>query len=479
MNYKKQFLSGTKWNAVRMITLTLTQLISVLIIGKFISPREYGLFGMVNVFIGLAYVFTDAGFSNVIIYKQENDSNKLSSVFWINVIVGVIISISICIIAPIASRYYNEPQLKNLIIISSINFIILPLGQIFISLSKKDLKFRQIALIDILSNILQIVFIIIFSIIGLGVLSLIYGKIVQSLISSTLYFLFNRKTYKINFYFNLKEIQDFISFGLFQLGDRITNYLKSNIDYLIIGKFVGAETLGIYTLAYQLIMMPIQKVNPILIDTAFPIFVKFKDNDEKINKNYYKLQQIIAYILMPIFALVFILSEEFINQFYGVGWSKAIVLLKIFSFLGIIISLGNPIGCLLNTKGRPDIGFKWNIISMVLVMVFNLIGINWGIVGVAISTTIYNLIISWPVDFYIRFKLSNMRIRDYFYNLKNPFIISLCMFFIVLIIRYCSKLIINNNSLIIIICSLSGILLYFSLIRYFNLELYREIKNKV
>lgn len=478
MNYKNKFLNGAKWNTIKMLITTVIQFMTILIVGKFISPEEYGLYGMVNVFIGIANIFTDAGFSDVIIYKQENDDNIISSLYWTNIIIGIIIFIIIVLLSPLAAAYYKEKRLINLIILSGINFLILPFGQIFISLAKKDLKFRDIAIIDSISSILQIIFVLIFAINKFGILSLIYGGLFQSFFSSILYVIIN-KDIKIKFHIRYNEIKEFIKYGSYQLGSKLTNYLRGNVDYLLIGRFLGANALGIYTLAYQLIMFPIQKINPILTDTSYPIFIKFKNDNEKLNGNYYKLQKIISYLVFPIIAGIFVVIPEFIKIFYGAGWQQSIAVIRIYCITSVIISLGNPIGCILYPKGRFDIAFIWNILSAIFTFIFDLIGIKWGIRGVAVASTIYAIFIMWPVDFYIRKLVSNMKVKDYFINLKDPAFITFFMVIILFVIKFIIKFFIISNSGILIILVAFGALIYIELFKFYEKDLYNTLKSEL
>ena len=177
MEYVKHIKNGTKWNTVRMLAITIIQFITTIIIGIFLTTEQYGLYGMVNVFTGLAFILADCGLSNVIIYKQENDSEKISTLFWLNLIIGIITTIIAIIIIPLAVWFYKEPKLTGLIKLMSINFLIIPIGQIHFAILKQNFEFKKIAIIDLLANIIYLFSIVFFAYNNYGAYSIIIAQI--------------------------------------------------------------------------------------------------------------------------------------------------------------------------------------------------------------------------------------------------------------------------------------------------------------
>ena len=189
------------------------------------------------------------------------------------------------------------------------------------------------------------------------------------------------------------------------MGQRLLNYFSANIDYLITGRFLGPTQLGYYTLAYRLMMFPIWQVNPIFTNVAFPIFSWVQDDDRRLRAGYQRMIAYISLLTFPMYAGMFVLAEAFVRAVYGPAWLPAVPVIRIFCLLGILIVLGNPIGSLLLAKGKANWGFWLNVFSFCGRSVSNLIGVQWGILGVALSRLVFDLLFLFPFRFYLRWKL--------------------------------------------------------------------------
>lgn len=468
------FINSTKWNAVKMIVVTAVQFIIMVLIGHFISPEDFGLYGIINVVLGLALLLTDAGFANAIIYNQEEDINKISSLFFVTLLLGGILAIILIIVSPLIATFYEEPKITKLLFLASLNLIVVPFGQVFLALARKNLEFKKITIVEIVSSAIQLITMLILAVNHMGVIGLILSKIFYSATGAILYFYICRNKYKIRLAVNMQEIKHYITFGFYQLGEKVTNYINSNIDYILIGKLLGTQALGIYTLAYQLMMMPIIRINPVLIESAFPLFAKMKNDNNVLNQNYYKLQKTISLMLFPICLMIFILAPEIIDVLYGPKWIEAALILRILSIKGILISLGNPINCILLTKGRPDLGFKWNVIAAVGMLITTLISVQWGIKGVAIGSLIFMVIIALPADFIMRKIASQASVKDYWINIRKLILINLIITVLLIIIK---DIIFVNTYKMIIIITLIGIGGYLLMYRTFEKNTYTNLKQ--
>ncbi|MFB4321124.1 oligosaccharide flippase family protein, partial [Priestia sp. BR_2] len=225
-----------------------------------------------------------------------------------------------------------------------------------------------------------------------------------------------------------------------------------------------------------LMMMPITRINPILIESAYPHFVKLKDNNALLNSNYYKLQKSIAFLTFPICFMMFILAPEIVGILYGDKWSQAAIILRILSFKGMLVSLGNPINCILLTKGMPNLSFKWNVITAIGMFVFSFTGIKWGIEGVALSSLLFMILLALPADLLMRRIASEAKPKDYWYNLKKIFFINALIFIIILLFKnYLIETITQNGAITLTVSLFLSLLLYIGFYRKFEKDLYNTI----
>lgn len=399
MKYQKIAINGAKWTTSSTAILTILQFTQVTVLARILTPTEFGLVGMVTILINLFTIFSDMGVSNAIIYKQEEDPKKLSSLYWLNIFFGVLLCLIMILSTPLITSYYNEPKLKDIILISSVIFLINPLGQQFQFLLQKNFEFKLIGIIEIIAALCGTVVAIILALNNFKEASIIFGQIANSLTKTIFLFIVGYRKWKPGFYFNYKEIKEHLRFGIYSVGDNVLNFFSSNLDYIIIGGVLGAKALGFYTLAYQLVIFPISKLNPIITKVAFPLFSTMNRNKENLRKGYLNILDIVSSINFPLLVGLLVTSDYLVLALYGDGWDVTIQLIKLLCIVGILRSLGNPIGSLLMSQGRTDLGFKLNLITLILQIPSLYIGAKvFGIYGVAIGfiiVQIFNIILNF------------------------------------------------------------------------------------
>jgi lipopolysaccharide exporter len=458
MSYSKEAISGAKWTTYSTIIVTLSQFLQVTLLARILGPTSFGLVGMVTVIINFLIIFSDMGVSNAIIYKQEKDKKVLSSLYWLNIIVGIILFVMLIFFRSFIVDYYNEPRLNKIIILSAFIFIIVPFGQQFAFMLQKELKFKKIAVIEIIASLFGTGIAIVTALLGFKEISLIFGQLLMYTIKSMCLLVYGYSNWRPSLEFNIKEIKGYIKFGLYNMGDNILNYLSSNLDYLIIGGTLGAKALGYYTLAYQLVIFPISKLNPILTKVAFPVFSKIKNDIQLLRRGYLKVINLIALLNFPILIGLLVTSSTLIPLVYGPGWEVTINLIKILCIVGIIRSLGNPLGSLLMSQGKPELGFRLNLITLILQLPTLYYAAKFfGVYGVAIGFIFVQLINIFLNFFTVKIILGKWS-KDLLKNIYIEMITSILMGILIIITK---GYIIEFNLVIqLLIQVLLGIILY-------------------
>lgn len=389
MNLKQQAVSGVKWGGVSMGVTTGLQFVTLAVLARLLSPSDFGLMGMIMVVIGFAQLFADMGISNAIIYRQDATREELSSLYWLNIMAGIVIFVVVCGASPLITAFYHEPRLSNLIYLSSLIFLITPFGQQFQILLQKELKFDQLAKIEIMASFANSVSAITLAILGMGVFSLIWGQLTGTSLRALLLSCVGWKNWRPHLHFATQDLKRYISFGLYQMGEKAVNYFNSNLDYLLIGSMLGAKALGYYTLAYNLILKPLSAINPIITRVAFPVFLKVQNNTEKLKKGYLKVLQLLSTVNFPMMAGLAVVAPIAVPVVFGEQWLPSIILIQILTIVGLLRSTANPVGPLLLSKGRADLGFKWNLALTITQVPGLYLGAKLGgTVGVAIAFTI-------------------------------------------------------------------------------------------
>lgn len=366
MSLKKQAMSGAKWTTTSTSVISVIDFARVAVLARLLNSTDFGLMSMISVVIGFSQSFVDMGISNAIIHRQDVTRDQLSSLYWLNIFAGIIVFCLVMAISSLIETFYNEPRLKSLIPWAALNFLIIPIGQQFQILLQKELRFERLAKIEMLSAIASMAVAIVAARQGYGVFALIWGTLTNTALRTFALVWTGWNNWRPCLHFRRIDLKGYISFGLYQMGERSMNYFSANADYLFIGRFLGPKILGVYTLAYHLVVLPLIKINPILTRVAFPVFSKRQTDNAALRRGYLEMIKLLAFIAFPVLVGLAVVSPLFVQVIYGKGWEMAIPLIQILSFLGILKVLGNPLGSVILAKGRADIGFKCQILVVVM-----------------------------------------------------------------------------------------------------------------
>ncbi|MEG9302761.1 MOP flippase family protein [Psychrobacter celer] len=392
MSLKQKAVSGVKWTTFSSVIVAILQIVQLVILARLLEPTVFGLMAITSVVIGFAQAFLDMGISNAIIHKQEVSHTQLSSLYWLNVLSGIVLFLIVSLCAPVVALFYQEAELTNIIILVAMTFLIQPFGQQFIVLWQKELKFNDIAKVDILTKLVALIVSIVFAYYNYGVYALVYGVLAGTILQTLVFVYKGLREYTISFVFRLSDVREFLSFGLYQMAEKTLNYFNSQIDTLLIGKLLGVETLGVYNIAKQIIMKPIQIINPIVSKVTFPVMAKIQNDTDRLKEIYLKTINLLSSINFPIYLFMLITAPQLVPLMFGEQWVDAVIILQILSIYGALRSIGNPVGSLLLAKGRADWGFYWNLglffYVPIVIYLFSRAGIetlSWGMVGIMVS----------------------------------------------------------------------------------------------
>lgn len=424
-NVKQKAVKGVKWTAFTSVFNGAVQFLLFLLLSHIITPRDWGLYTIIYVIIVLSYYFIDAGISNSLFAKKDITDRQLSTLYWINIISGVVITAITFLGAPIIADFYEEPDLEELIKITSGLFLVIPIGMQYRFLFQKAFNFKVIGLIEAIGTGLNLAASIGFAMQGKGAMSLIFGAYAKHLFESAAYFIKGLSIHVPRMVFNLKEVSFFLKFGLFQMGEKMIDYANAQLDVILIGKLLGTVPLGYYSFAKNIIMRPVSLINPIITKVTTPLFSQFQEDNEYLKRIYIKTLNRIAAVNFTVFSAILLAASYIIPLFFGVKWGPALLPLEILCIYAMISSLGNPLGSLLIAKGRADWGFYLNIILLADTALAIYLGSKFGIAGVAIGLIVVQFGASYLVLEFIISKLIPITVSEYVRSVEKPALICL------------------------------------------------------
>lgn len=424
MSLKKQATSGIKWSSVSQIGRQVMQFATTAILARLLSPADFGLLGMATIIIGFVELFKDLGTSAAVIQRKNLSESLVHSIFWINVAFGILGTIILFITSPLVANFYEEPRVAPVLMLLSITFFISGISILQKALLEKDLAFNKLAKIEIIAVLNGSAIGIVSALLGFGVWSLVYQLLTVTTVTTILLWIATRWKPKLVFSWN--EVKQVSSYSLHLTGFNIFNYFARNADYLLIGKFLGSQSLGYYTLAYRLMLYPLQNISAVLSRVMFPVFSQVQNDNARFSRAYLKVVATIALVTFPIMIGLWAVSEPFILTLFGSQWQPVILLLMILAPVGMTQSLGTTVGTIYTAKGRTDWMLRWGIGSGILVTFAIVIGLQWGIVGIATAYATATAILTYP-SFAIPFHLIGLRVSDLIAVVWRPFFASLLM----------------------------------------------------
>lgn len=393
-------MNGGKWITIATVISTLFQFGQVAVLARILAPTDFGLVSVSTLIITFFGIFANLGFSNSIIYKQESDQRVLSTLYWLNLLVGFVIFGVIQLSAPAIVAFYHEPRLELVVRLASCYFLIVYFGQLYYFLLEKELQFRSVAMIDIAGTLVGSATTITLAYNGLAELSLIIGSLVMQTVRTTLQVALGRRFFRPVFAVNFREVSEHLRFGLYNLGDGILGFAQSNFDNIFIGGVLGVKELGYYTIAFQLAVFPAVKLNPIILQVAYPILARMKENMASLKSSYLKILDFISYCNLPLLAGLFITADSVVPLLYGPGWEPTIRLIQIFVFVAAFSCLSHPLFTLAFTKGKPNLLFYLNMATLVVKVPLVYWLSQYGVTGIAISfvlATLLNMIANFMI----------------------------------------------------------------------------------
>jgi O-antigen/teichoic acid export membrane protein len=367
-------------------------------LSRLLTPSDFGLLGMIWTVLGLTQLFADAGISNVLLFRQQVSRGELSSILWLNLFVTAILSGLMLAIAPGLVFYFREPRIAELMPWAALAFLISCSGTPLRTLVQKDLRFSELAWSEIAAGAASLAGSVAVAIAGYGVYALLAASLASASIKLLFYCFALRHNLPFRWHFRYAEVSSSFNFGLYQLGDRIANYTWSNLDYLLIGRFLGAEALGYYRLAYETALRPLSLVNPIFNSVAYPLFARKQNDLEAMRRGYLDMISFIAFLVLPLMAGLAVTAYPVVEIVFGKQWLPAVPVLQILCLLSALRCLQNPIGALVIARGMPQAGFQFNagllvlnLIFFPLALLYNLEVLAW----TAVFTTAASMALLW------------------------------------------------------------------------------------
>jgi O-antigen/teichoic acid export membrane protein len=422
MSLTEKTVNGLIWSFVDRFTSHAITFVIGIILARLLTPREYGLIGMMTIFIAISSSFINSGFSQALIRKPNCTPEDYSTVFYFNFIVGLLTYLILFFSAPFISIFFKEPQLTRLSRVLGFVLIIDSFSIIQRTTLTKKINFKLQTRISIISSLSSGLVGISMAYAGYGVWSLVFKTISMQSINCSLLWLWNK--WRPIKYFSMQSFRELFSFGSKLLASGLFDTAYHNIYYLVIGKYFSTAELGYYTRADMFKNLPSQNINGIISRVSYPILATLQDNDAQLKAGYKRIitcTMLITFVLMIGLAAV---SESMVITLIGDQWRPSIIYLQLLCFVGMLYPLHSLNLNMLNVKGRSDLFLRLEIIKKILAIPIIIIGVLYGI-KMMITGMIFISLISYYLNSYWSGKIVGYPMREQVLDIMPSFGIGL------------------------------------------------------
>jgi O-antigen/teichoic acid export membrane protein len=397
---------------------------STVVLARLLTPADYGLIAMVAVVTNFVMMFKDMGLSMATVQKAEIDHHQISTLFWINVVISLVIMMIMAALAPVVAWFYGEPELTLITLSLAGTFIFSGLTIQHQALLRRQMHFGKLAVIEIASMFSSVIAAIISAWYGAGYWALVIMQLVMAV------------TITIGVWFACDwrpglpkrgtGVRRMLAFGRNITSFNLINYFARNSDKILVGRFCGSGILGLYSKAYNLLMLPISQICGPLTSVAVPALSRIQDDPKRYTSYYTKLILLISFISMPLMVFLAICSKSIIHVLLGKQWLGVSSIFQILAITAFIQPVSTTVGLVLLSLGQSGRFLRFGIFNSLVIVTSFAVGLRWGAIGVASAYAVANYLILFPTLWYC-FRLTPISIAIFLKAIARPAIASLTM----------------------------------------------------
>lgn len=370
VSLSRQAASAAKWTTVASIATALVSLVQVSILARYLKPADFGAVALLMVILEICNVFIKVGFSDVLVVRSDATRRQLSTLYWINVTVGVVIYGLFFLAAPWLDRGFVTVDMTAMARTMGLMLLIGAFVVQFDALMRRDLLLRQLGLFRIASQLVGLVLAVYLAVAGYGVWSLVFATLGSQVAMNLLQWVIAvRRHWLPGGWGSLSEVSEFLRFGLYRIGASLITAFNTRVDQLAVGAFLGPSALGYYNLAFNLAMQPFQRINPILTQVSFPIFAKVKDDNDKLLKGYRMGLRLLMSVNAPLLLGLAVVAPLLVPALLGPGWGPVVPVVQVLAVLGLVRSANNINIGLILAKGKYQWPLYWGMVLLAIVPV--------------------------------------------------------------------------------------------------------------
>lgn len=382
-NLQKKTFFGVLWSLLEKFSIQAFGFAQGIILARHLHPSDYGMVGMLAVFLGISATFADAGFCSALVRKKNRTAIDYSTVYTTNVVISFVCFIILFLISPAVADFYNIPLLKDILRVNAVYLFI----NSFLAVQKArlsiQLKFKEQSKVFICSEITSGIVAIIMALMGYGVWSLVIPCYFGFVVKATMFW--HVQHWFPHFGFSRQSFKEFWGFGSKLLATNLINSIYGNIYPVIIGKAFSATDLGYYSKAGGYAKLAPSTLDGVLLKVSYPVLSEIQDDTKRLGEVYRRMIRVSAYVVFPTVVGLAAIAEPFIKVLITDKWAQSIIYLQLLCFATMWAPIHTLNLNLLKVKGRSDLFLRLEIIKKILGLIIIAVTIPFGLIAMCIG----------------------------------------------------------------------------------------------
>lgn len=426
---KQKAAKGILWSTVERFSVQGVQFLIMIVMARLLTPHDYGIIGMLAIFLAVSQSLIDSGFSQALIRKQDRTEVDNNTVFYFNIVVSAWLYVILYVSAPFVADFYDTPQLCPVMRVVCLGIMFNSLAVVQRALLTIRIDFKTQAKAALTAAVTSGVVGIAMAYHGFGVWSLVTQQLLNLVINTGLLWLLSK--WRPRLVYSWQSFHELFAFGSKLLASGLLDTIYRNIYPIVIGKLFSASSLGHYTRAHQFSEFPSSNLTGIIQRVTYPVLCEIQDDDERLSNIYRRFLKLSAFVIFPLMVGLSSVAQPFVNIILGQQWGFCGHLLQIICFSMMWYPIHSINLNLLQVKGRSDLFLRLEIIKKVLGVSVLCITAPFGLVVMCYGS-IFNSLVALAINTYYTGKLINVGFLRQMRDLLPTIALCLTMFALIL-----------------------------------------------
>ncbi len=421
-NLGEKSLRGLSVTVGSQILKLVVNTVATAVLARILIPADFGLVAMLVSITGVAHIFRDLGLPLATVQRLRITHRESSAIFWLTLLIGAVITVLVALSGPVLALFFGDKRITLIAPVVALTFFAASFGSQHQALLRRHMRFGALAVIEIGSTLASYVLAIILAEKGASYWALTFQQVTLFFFASIASWF--ACSWRPNWPAWESSVKDMVSFGRNVTLSNLMNYAGRNVDNILIGKFSGANALGCYSKAYQLLLLPIWQIGTPMMAVAMPVLSRLQKEPTEFRRFYLRTVFAMVALGMPIVTFMFVRADEIILLFLGPGWKEAALLFRLLAPAAFMDTFNIAGGLVLQALGHTRRQLQLTIVSTAVILLAFVIGIAWGAKGVAIAFSVVIVALRLPATAY-SYVGSPLRLHDLLNVIWRPAVISL------------------------------------------------------